>query len=94
MANVYIPPLRTIMEVFQGLLEGTLAQLINNQIYMSPAPTTSHQSVLLKIGSQLYNNVEKNNLSKIFLAPVDVYLNRKNAYQPDIFFIANNNFSD
>jgi Uma2 family endonuclease len=58
---------------------------------MSPALTTSHQSVLLKIGTQLYDYVQKNNFGSVFIAPVDVYLNRKNAYQPDIIFIANAN---
>jgi Uma2 family endonuclease len=91
MSQVYTPPPRTILEVYQNLPEGTLAQLINNHIYMSPAPTTSHQSVLLKIGTQLYDYVQKNNLGSVFIAPVDVYLNRKNAYQPDIIFIANAN---
>jgi Uma2 family endonuclease len=79
------------MEVYQNLPEGTLAQLINNQIYMSPAPTNSHQKILGKIFSQLFQFVEQNNLGEVRVAPFDVFLNRKNAYQPDIVFIANDN---
>lgn len=91
MNNVYTPPPRTILEVYQNLPVGTLAQLIHNQIYMSPAPTSTHQLILGTLFYQLYGFVEKNNLGQVILAPVDVYLNRRNAYQPDIIFIANEN---
>lgn len=88
---VYTPPPRTILEVFENLPEGTLAQLIHNQIYMSPAPKTPHQLILGTIFYQLHGFVEKNNLGQVILAPVDVYLNSRNVYQPDIIFIANEN---
>ncbi len=39
-------PPRTLMEVFNSLPEGTLAQLIENKIILSPAPTEIHQKVL------------------------------------------------
>jgi Uma2 family endonuclease len=91
MANIYVPPPRTMMEAYQSLPEGTLAQLINNQIYMSPAPTSTHQIVLGKIFSQLLNYIEQNKLGQVLIAPLDVFLNRKNAYQPDIIFISNAN---
>jgi hypothetical protein len=35
-------PPRTIMEVFKMLPEGTLAELINGTIYMSPPPLSRH----------------------------------------------------
>lgn len=44
MQAIKTPP-RTIMEVFQMLPEGTLAELINGSIYMSPAPSTEHQRI-------------------------------------------------
>lgn len=79
------------MEVYQMLPEGTLAQLINNQIVMAPAPSDKHQDFLDKIYHRLGDFIEKNNLGKTRPAPYDVYLNRRNAYQPDIIFIANEN---
>ncbi len=39
-----LPP-RTAIEVFEMLPEGTLAEVINNIIYMSPAPSFPHQDV-------------------------------------------------
>lgn len=79
------------MEVFQSLPEGTLAQLINNQIIMSPAPSDAHQKTIDKIYRRLGDFVEKDQLGETRVAPYDVYLNRRNAYQPDIIFIANEN---
>jgi len=91
MDSTYIRPLKNMMEVYENLPEGTLAQLINNQIYMSPAPTTTHQIVLMEIADLLFNYVKENKLGRVLPAPVDVYFNRKNAFQPDIIFIANDN---
>lgn len=91
MENTYIKPPKTLMEVFQMLPEGTLAQLINNQIVMSPAPSDPHQEVSAEIHTQLHFFVKRNKLGKTRAAPYDVYLNRRNAYQPDIVFISNEN---
>jgi len=87
-AIVTIPrPPKTMFEVFENLPEGTLAQLINNQLVMSPAPSDTHQKVLMDIANRIYNYLEKNPLGIIRIAPYDVYLDRRNAFQPDIIFI-------
>lgn len=91
MSDTYIHPPKTMMEVFQRLPEGTSAQLINNQIYMSPSPSDRHQKVSIRISAQLFNYVAENNLGEVRVAPFDIFLNRKNAYQPDIIFVANEN---
>lgn len=85
------PPLRTIVDVFESLPEGTLCQVINNQLIMSPAPTSQHQRVLKKIFLQLNQFAEAHHLGEVFFAPVDVYLNEINIYQPDIVFVSNKN---
>lgn len=85
------PPLRTIVDVFESLPEGTLCQVINNQLIMSPAPTSQHQKISKHIFRQLDSFVEKNHLGEVFYGPIDVYLNEKNIYQPDIIFISKEN---
>ncbi len=85
---VMTKPPRTMMEVFQSLPEGTLVQLIENNLIMSPAPTFRHQRILMKIIGQLQPFIEKRKLGQVVVAPVDVYLNEENAYQPDIIFIS------
>lgn len=76
------------MEAFELMPEGTLCQLINDTLVMSPAPTTPHARVQRKIFSVLNNYVEEKHVGEVFFAPVDVYLNNKNVYQPDIFFVS------
>ncbi len=87
--ETYIKPPRTGIEAFELMPEGTLCQLINDVLVMSPAPNTPHARTERKIFSQLNNYVEDCKLGEVFFAPVDVYLNNKNVYQPDIFYISN-----
>ena len=84
-----ISPPKTMMEVFEGLPEGTMVQLIENNIVMSPSPLDRHQAALVEIASDLLQFVKKNKLGVVRIAPYDVYLDKKNAFQPDICFIAN-----
>lgn len=91
--NVISPPRppRTMLEVHQLLPEGTLCQLINNQLVMSPAQLDSHQSVLIEIASELHTFVKKNNLGLIRVASYDVYFDKNNIFQPDIVFLLKEN---
>ncbi len=82
------------MEVFKMLPEGTRCELIDGIIYMSPAQTISHQGTLTSLTGQFYNFVTKSKRGEIFVSPIDVYLdNKKNAFQPDLIFIAKENGS-
>jgi len=58
---------------------------------MSPAATVEHQRVKRKLMTQMDTYVEKNKLGEMFDAPMDVFLDRDNAYEPDILFIAQGN---
>lgn len=90
-ATSVISPPRTMMEVFKSLPEGTPVQLIENKLIMAPSPIVRHQRISNEINVKLYNFVKKNNLGDVFYAPLDVYLDEQNAFQPDIIFIQKNN---
>jgi Uma2 family endonuclease len=91
MEDTLVRPPRTIMEVFKMLPETTLAEVINNQLYMSPSPVGRHQRVISKLFTQIYDYVESQGLGEAFVAPFDVFLDEEsNAVQPDIFFISAN----
>lgn len=90
MQTVLKPP-KTLLEVFQSLPEGTLCQLIHNELVMSPSPSTIHQNIAGKIFRLLADYVEKNNMGTAFIAPYDVYIDNKNVFQPDIIFVAKEN---
>jgi Uma2 family endonuclease len=76
------------MEVFKSLPEGTLAEVINNQLVMSPAPTSKHQRVLRSIFRQIDALVLDRELGEVFFAPIDVYLDEENVFEPDLVFIS------
>lgn len=81
-----------MMEVYKMLPEGTLAELIDNVLYMSPSPVSKHQLVLNKINNILYNQFEANGKAVLFIAPFDVYLDEtSNAVQPDIIVVLSEN---
>jgi Uma2 family endonuclease len=84
-----IPP-RTMIEVYEMLPEGTLAELIDNQLYMSPAPVSKHQVILNEINFQLLSFFKKNKTGMVYIAPLDVYLDsEKNVVQPDLIVLLN-----
>lgn len=93
MPQTLIHPLRSMLEVWKTLPEGTLCQLINNKLIMSPAPKILHQEILneINIGISIY--LRENALGKIFIAPLDVHLSKQNILQPDILFVKNQNLN-
>jgi Uma2 family endonuclease len=93
MQSIKTPP-RTMMEVFKSLPEGTLAELIHGNLYMSPAPTTAHQRILLKLTIAISTYVDNADFGEVFIAPYDVFLDEHaNAVQPDIIFVSRKNKS-
>lgn len=89
----YTPPPRTTMEVFESLPEGTLCQVINNTLYMSPAPNLKHQKFQSNLFYVLSDLIIRNNLGLLFAPVTDVYLDDENVFQPDLIFISNDNMS-
>ena len=80
------------MQVYQSLPEGTLAELIDNNLIMSPAPQFIHQQIQKKITRALDQWVEDQGLGFVVPAPFDVFLdNTGNAVQPDITVILKGN---
>ena len=78
------------MEIFKSLPETTLAELIDNVLYMSPAPITEHARVSADILGALWTHCRA--YASVFHAPFDVYLdNSRNAVQPDVLVILYSN---
>ncbi len=66
----------------------TQAEVIANQLSMSPAPTPDHQHLLKKIFRLLDAFVESKGIREVNIAPYDVILDQDNVVQPDIFFVS------
>ena len=90
-STITIQPPRTIREVWENLPEGSLAQIIENQLIMSPPPLEIHQKVLMDIVLQIGDFIKKNSLGMLRSAPYGVYLDEENILEPDISFIRKEN---
>src|SRR5476651_62728 len=71
------------------LEEGAPFQLIGNDLVMSPSPLPLHQF----ISGKLFNRItffldQSNNKGAVIYAPIDVYFDEGNVFQPDLLFIA------
>jgi len=70
-----------------------LYELINGEIVKRSAPSPEHQWTSSLLHNQLLNFVLQKDLGMAMTAPTNVYLNKINAIQPDIFFIRKDNLS-
>ena len=70
----------------QQLPEGTLCQLIDGSLIMSPAPTPYHQRILRHLFREL--DAHASNQGEVLFAPVDVKLSETDVLQPDLVFVA------
>lgn len=73
---------------YADLQEGAPYQLIEGELVMSPSPTVYHQQILGNVFSILRNIARKNNLGLVLPAPMDVYFDEHETYQPDIIFVS------
>lgn len=93
MSTSLVNPPKTIMEVYKSLPEGTLAELIDNVIVMSPSPNSEHQDISMELSTSLHLFIKQSSeKGKVYHAPMDVYLDEdSNAVQPDIVVLLGDN---
>lgn len=83
---------KTALDVFRTLPEGTLCEVIDNVLYMSPAPKYSHQKLVLLFSQRIANYLDKTKKGIVAVSPVDVYFeNLSSAVQPDVLYLSNEN---
>ena len=83
---------KTALDVFRMLPEGTLCEVIDNVLYMSPAPKYNHQKLVLLFSQRIANYLDKTKRGIIAISPVDVYFEElASAVQPDILYLSNEN---
>ncbi len=83
---------KTALDVFRLLPEGTLCEVIDNVLYMSPAPKYTHQRLLGLMYRIISAHVEKSNIGEAIISPFDVYFeDLLSAVQPDLLVFLNEN---
>ena len=91
MNSTLIHPPKSMLEVWETLPEGTLCQLINDKLIMSPAPKDIHQVILFDIAFEIQTFLKRNKIGKLRIAPYDVHFSNQNILQPDLVFIKTDN---
>lgn len=83
---------KTALDVFRLLPEGTSCEVIDNVLYMSPAPKYAHQDLLFLLAKRIDRYTEKTGIGKVIISPFDVYFEALlSAVQPDILVLLNEN---
>ncbi len=83
---------KTALDVYRLLPEGTLCEVIDNILYMSPAPKYTHQRLVLLLAKKLSNHTDTANVGEVLISPVDVYFeNLTSAVQPDLIYVSTKN---
>jgi Uma2 family endonuclease len=67
--------------------DGTRYELIEGEIFVSPAPSTRHQTVSSRLGAALNEALDKPGLARIFHAPTDLLLRDTTVVQPDLIIV-------
>ena len=70
---------------------GMRYEVIEGDLYMSPAPRTIHQRIIAMLHGYLWECLKHRPVGEVFFAPIDVNLpDLASPIQPDLFFIVNN----
>ncbi len=69
--------------------DGRRYELMDGDPFVSPAPSTFHQTVSRRLQFALMRLLEEPGLALVFNAPVDVILSDTNVVQPDIVVVRN-----
>jgi Uma2 family endonuclease len=63
-------------------------ELIEGNIVKKSAPTPKHQRLVREILVAIHQTVSSTKKGEVFCSPIDVFLDRYNAYQPDIVYVS------
>ena len=87
MTQVQVKPRKTV-EDYMKLPEGTLAELIDGEIFMAPSPRARHQRIVQRIFILLTDHVLQSGKGEVFISPFDVHLPQNHIVQPDVVFVS------
>jgi len=82
-------PIRLTYDDFCALPDdGRRYEILDGDLYMSPAPVTLHQIAVGKLYRKLGDFVEDCRLGIVFVAPYDVILGKHDVVEPDLVFVS------
>jgi Uma2 family endonuclease len=72
--------------------DGKRYEIIEGELYMSPAPAITHQIILKRLLYLIEDFLIHNPIGELLPAPTDVILSEINVLQPDLLFVAKENY--
>jgi len=63
-------------------------EIVDGELFVSPAPKTLHQRVVANLLTMLHQHVRRRRLGEVFVAPVDVVFAKGTVLEPDVLFIS------
>jgi Uma2 family endonuclease len=73
--------------------DGNRYEIIDGDLYVTPAPRSRHQDILVELTIAAGGFVKTHGLGKFYVAPTDVFLGDANYVQPDLVFIRSDRLS-
>ena len=88
---LHLRPPKTVMQMYEILPDGTRSEVIDNTIYMPPSPSEIHQDIVIGLNARIKIFVDDTLAGKFYVAPLSVYFDEQNVYEPDMLFISAEN---
>lgn len=83
-----LPGQRLTYEEYRRLPDDQRYELMEGELVMTPAPTSRHQRILVRLSSSLDLFTYERGLGVVLVAPTDVVLSTHTVLQPDLLFVA------
>lgn len=68
--------------------DGKRYEIIDGELFVTPAPMTPHQRVVTRLTSYLFAFLEVHPLGEVFVSPYDVVFSRFDVVEPDLLYIS------
>lgn len=68
--------------------DGKRYEIVEGEIYVTPAANTRHQDIVGFVFVRFYQHVDSHGAGRVFVAPYDVVLDPTNVVEPDVLFVA------
>jgi len=68
--------------------DGKRHELIDGEHFVTPAPTRTHQTIVMNLGGHLWQHLRQNPIGSVFTARLDVILSEHDVVEPDLLYFS------
>ena len=77
----------TVEDVHSLPDDGKRYEVIDGELFVTPAPRWSHQRAVMSLSHLLFSYLERERVGIVLIAPADVDFSRTRLVQPDVFVV-------